>query len=246
MNAKNFGEILFCLLLLISPISLSFGYNLKLFPIGEKLEYEAKFGFINLGNMVLKIVDTTTINGKQCYFVSSHLNSSSDLNFLFTLNDTINVTTTINDLVPLFYEKRIHEGKYSIYQKLFFNQDSLYVTINDSAKIKISQPVMDLLSFWYYLRRIPLVENDTIVVYIFEARQQHRIECRVGKKETIKTPLGKFSTIRVTPKAPNKGVFGAGGAMDIWYTDDEKRFPVQIKTKLKFGTVLFKLKGVSN
>ncbi|MEO0128809.1 MAG: DUF3108 domain-containing protein [candidate division WOR-3 bacterium] len=246
MNAKHFREILPCLFLLIIPIYLSFGKNLKFFPIGEKLEYEARFGLINLGNMALQIIDTTTVNGKQCYLISSHLNSSSALNYLFILNDTINVTTTINDLMPVFYEKRIHEGKYTNYQKVNFNQDSLYVIINDSSRIKISQPVMDLLSFWYYLRCVPLIENDTIVLYIFEAKQQHRIDCVVGKKEIIKTPLGKFSTIRVTPKTSNKGVFGAGGSMDIWYTNDENRFPVQIKTKLKFGTVLFKLKEVSN
>ncbi|MEO0094726.1 MAG: DUF3108 domain-containing protein [candidate division WOR-3 bacterium] len=246
MNVKNLGSVLLLLSLLIISSAIPFGQNLKFFPIGEKLEYEARFGFIDLGNMVLKIVDTTTVDGKQCYLITSYLNSSSDLKFLFSLNDTINVTTTINDLMPVFYEKRIHEGKYTNYQKLKFNQDSLYVIINDSSKIKISQRVMDLLSFWYYLRCVPLIENDTIVLYIFEAKQQHRIDCVVGKKEIIRTPLGKFSTIRVTPKTSNKGVFGAGGSMDIWYTNDEKRFPVQIKTKLKFGTVLFKLKEVSN
>ncbi|MEO0094938.1 MAG: hypothetical protein ABIL66_03500, partial [candidate division WOR-3 bacterium] len=96
MNAKHFREILPCLFLLIIPIYLSFGKNLKFFPIGEKLEYEARFGLINLGNMALQIIDTTTVNGKQCYLISSHLNSSSALNYLFILNDTINVTTTIN------------------------------------------------------------------------------------------------------------------------------------------------------
>jgi len=244
MKFKFLERILF-LFLLTLPLNLLPSENLKIFPVGEKLEYEGKFGFINLGNMVLEIVDTATIAEGTYYVIVSCLNSNPDLNYLFSLNDTIKVYTMINSLTPVFYEKKIHEGKYSNYQRLKFNQDSFYVILNDSSKINLTQPVMDLLSFWYYLRRIPLIENDTIVLYIFEARQQHRIECIVGKKEIIKTPLGKFSTIRVTPKTPGKGVFGAGGSMDIWYTLDENRFPVQIKTKLKFGTVLFKLKGVS-
>ncbi len=245
MKFRYLEIILFLFLLTIVP-NLLHSENLKIFSIGEKLVYEGKFGFINLGNMVLKIVDTATVAGSACYLITSCLNSNPDLNYLFSLNDTIKVYTMINNLMPVFYEKKIHEGKYSNYQRLTFNQDSLYIILNDSLKIKITQPVMDLLSFWYYLRRIPLIENDTIVLYIFEARQQHRIECIVGKKEIIKTPLGKFSTIRVTPKTSGKGVFGAGGSMDIWYTLDDNRFPIQIKTKLKFGTVLFKLKGVSN
>ncbi len=246
MNLKSFVKILVYLFLFGGFLDCLFGQGLKPFSVGEKLEYEARYGFINLGNMVLQIVDTTIFEGEECYLITSRLNSSPDLNFLFSLNDTINVKTTKHNLMPIFYEKRIHEGKHSNYQKWYFNMDSLYVIINDSSKIKISQPVMDLLSFWYYLRRIPLIENDTIVQYIFEAKKAHRIECIVGKKETIKTPLGQFSTIRLTPKTSGKGVFGTGGSMDIWYTNDENRFPVQIKTKLKFGTVLFKLKGVAH
>ncbi len=227
------------------PFSIPFSKPLDRNLTYERLEYEAKFGFINLGNMVLEISDTMALGDKEYYLISSRLNSNPDLNFIFSLNDTIEVITTIEDLLPLRYEKRLHEGKYVKYEKMEFFQESLFVTINDSLSIENTEPTRDLLSFWYYLRRVPLTENDTLLLAIFEAKQQHRIECLVGKKEVIKTPLGKFATIKVTPQTKGKGVFGASGSMDIWYSNDENRYPVQIKTKLKFGTVVFKLKGVS-
>ncbi|MCX7994492.1 MAG: DUF3108 domain-containing protein [candidate division WOR-3 bacterium] len=214
------------------------------FPPGERFEYEARFGLLTLGHMVLEITDTLTVEDEKCYSITSRLCSNPDLKFAFSLFDTFNVITTVKGLLPVVYEKRIHEGKYSSYQKFYFNQESLYVITGDSTKINISQPVMDLLSFWYYLRLNPLVENDTITLYLFEGKREHKIECIVHKKEVIRTPLGRFSTIRITPKTAGKGVFGSSGSMDIWYTDDQKRFPVQIKTKLKFGTITFRLKGV--
>ncbi len=218
----------------------------NLFSPGERLQYDAKFGFINLGSMVLEIVDTVTIDRSLCYTISSRLNSNPALNFIFSLNDTISVFTTVNELLPVSYEKRTHEGKYTEYQKLHFFHDSLFVRVNDSVKMAITEPVRDLLSFWYCLRRMSLIEDDTIKLAIFDGKQQHTIECIVGKIEVVKTPLGKFSAIRVTPKTKGKGVFGSGGSMDIWYTDDNNRFPVQIRTKLKFGTVTFKIAGVNH
>lgn len=217
--------------------------SLKPFPVNEKFEYEARYGFIRLGSMVLEISDIATIDSKNCYAISCYLNSSPDLNFIFSLNDTIKVFTTIEGLLPVQYEKSVHEGQYQNYQKLTFNQDSLFVTLNDSQRIRISESSRDLVSFWYYLRRIPLIEKDTVKLMIFEARQSHKIECIVGKEETVKTPLGKFLAIRVTPRTAGKGVFGSSGSMDIWYTNDDHRLPVQIKTRMKFGTVVFKLQG---
>ncbi|MEO0205490.1 MAG: DUF3108 domain-containing protein [candidate division WOR-3 bacterium] len=242
---KNLITLSLTIMLISKTHNLPFCQSLEPFSLPEKLEYEAKYGFLRLGRMILEISDTTTMDNKKCYAIVSYLNSSSDLNFIFSLNDTIRVFTTVEGLLPVQHEKRVHEGKYQNYQKLTFNQDSLFVTVNDSLKVEVREPSRDLLSFWYYLRRIPLIENDTINLIIFESKQPYNIEGIIGKTETVKTSLGQFSAIRVILKTAGKGVFGSSGSMDIWYSNDKNRLPVQIKTRMKFGTVVFKLQGVS-
>jgi hypothetical protein len=63
-------------------------------------------------------------------------------------------------------------------------------------------------------------------------------------RETITTPAGTFKTIRVEPKSDSEGLIGKGKNLVLWLTDDERKMPVQLKSKLKIGTLLGKLKAI--
>jgi hypothetical protein len=214
------------------------------FSIGERLEYDAKFAFLNLGRMTLEIKDTLTYKGVPCYALSSIVTSNPRLRFLFSLNDTIEVYARQEDLLPLLYEEKINEGSYHKHALLVFDRDSLEVTYDDSLVFKIREDTRDLLTFWYYLRTIPLVIGDTVIVHIHKSQENYDVRCAVRKKETTTTGAGEFNTIVVSAQTDKEGIFGSKGGMDIWYSDDYVRYPVQIKAAMKFGSVLFKLKGV--
>ncbi|MGB3340979.1 MAG: DUF3108 domain-containing protein [bacterium] len=214
------------------------------FNPGERLEYEAKWSFLTLGTMTLEIIDTVDYDGFNCYHISSLLTSNPRLGFLFTLNDTIEVYTRTDDLLPLYYEEMINEGKYKSRSRLTFNHDSLVVNYDDTLFLELLENSRDLLSFWYYLRTIALEKGDTIPINIHKSQENHEILCYVVEEKVVKTPLGEFNAILVTPQTQGKGIFGSGGGMDIWYSRDEYRYPVLIKAKIKKGSILFKLKGV--
>lgn len=211
---------------------------------GEKLVYEAKFAFISLGTMELAIDDSISYNETPCYVLYSILNSNPSLSWLFTLNDTITVYSQIDGLIPLVYEESIHESNYSSSSKILFDHSASFATCDDTITIAISTDTRDMVSFWYYLRTIPLILDDTVHLDVYASMENHTIECPVIKKEVIKTSLGEFNTILVSPKTEGKGVFGSSGSMDIWYSDDSNRFPVRIKARMKTGSILFTLKEV--
>jgi hypothetical protein len=211
---------------------------------GEKLVYEAKFAFISLGTMELAIDDTISYNETPCYVLYSILNSNPSLSWLFTLNDTITVYSQTDGLIPLVYEENIHESNYKSSSKIEFDHTALIATCDDTMSIEISTDTRDMVSFWYYLRTIPLIVGDTVRLDVYASMENHIIECPVVKKEVIETSLGEFNTILVSPKTEGKGVFGSSGSMDIWYSDDSNRFPVRIKARMKTGSILFTLKEV--
>jgi len=71
------------------------------------------------------------------------------------------------------------------------------------------------------------------------------VTMEVEGREEIKTPLGVFKTIRVQPTA-DAGVVKNRGNIWIWYTDDDRHLPVQMRARLFWGTITFRLTANEN
>jgi hypothetical protein len=69
------------------------------------------------------------------------------------------------------------------------------------------------------------------------------VTMKVEAKEEIKTPAGTFQTVRVQPTA-EEGIVKNRGNIWIWYTDDARHMPVQIRARLFWGTITFHLQSV--
>ncbi len=211
---------------------------------GEQLEYNAQYKFLNIGRMTMEISDTITYEGRPCLIIVSILNSNPGLHFLFSLNDTITTIATRDSLLPLLVEENLHEGKFTAHTRQVFDQTGGTVVYDDSLTIPIPSATRDLLSFWYYLRTIPLEVGDSVPVNVHKSKKNYAIDCPVTRRETVKTDAGTFPTLLVEPQAEDKGIFGSKGAMAIWYADTAGRYPVQIKTSIKYGKITFKLQRI--
>jgi hypothetical protein len=76
------------------------------------------------------------------------------------------------------------------------------------------------------------------------SREVDTLRIDVQSREVIRTPAGVFHTIRVEPRS--EGAHLLGKNLVLWLTDDERRVPVQLKSKLKVGTLVGKLKSAEN
>ncbi len=68
---------------------------------------------------------------------------------------------------------------------------------------------------------------------------------KVLRREVLVTPLGRFNTIVIHPLLKSEGIFARTGDMFIWLTDDERRIPVQMKSKVAVGSITATLTGGS-
>ena len=55
---------------------------------------------------------------------------------------------------------------------------------------------------------------------------------KVLRKETIEVPAGTFNTVVVQPIIQTDGLFGQGGEAEVFFTDDERRILVHMRSKV--------------
>jgi len=103
----------------------------------------------------------------------------------------------------------------------------------------------DLLTGVFYASSQPMELGHDIILSVFDAQHTVPVTMKVEAREVIKTTLGTFKTLRVHPTA-DAGVVKNRGDIWIWYTDDERHLPVQMRARLFWGTITFSLTGNEN
>lgn len=234
-------DVRFCVIILLSFLC---GQDLP-FQIGEKLVYNAKFNIIPSGDASLEVIGVETINGLETYHARFMARTSPTLDRLYKLRDQVDIWLDKTNLFTHQLKKNINEGNYHKKTLTTIHYDALFAIINSDTVI-ITGPVRDPYSLIFYLRSIPLKVGELLEFTSFENKKSTPFKLAVTGKETVKTHAGSFKCIVVKPFNQGKALLKNEGEMQIWFSDDEKRLPVQIQIKLKFGSMNLKLKEIIN
>ncbi len=100
--------------------------------------------------------------------------------------------------------------------------------------------VTDVVSGIFYVAAQKLAVGDTYTFPLNDGNKTLDVTVRVEAKEQLKLPAGTFNTIRTAPQAA-AGVLKDRGRIWIWYSDDARHLPVQMRARMLWGTLTFKL-----
>jgi len=104
--------------------------------------------------------------------------------------------------------------------------------------------VTDVISGFFYVASLPLAPGYSEIFPVNDNGKTTDIEVKVESRDRVKSPLGQFDTLRVKVE-PVSGPMKGKGVLWVWFTDDGRRIPVQMKSKLGFATLLFQLQQIS-
>jgi peptidyl-tRNA hydrolase len=102
--------------------------------------------------------------------------------------------------------------------------------------------VIDSLSGIFYAGSQKLTIGQDFKLPLADAMRTVAVTMKVEAREDVKTPAGTFTAIRVQPTA-DAGVVKNRGTITVWYSDDARHLPVQIRAKLFWGTITFHLQS---
>lgn len=206
------------------------------FGLGEYLEFSVGYGIVKAGSATMQVRELITERGRPAYRIMTTATSNSFFDSFYPVRDTMRSHL---DLVGLFswrYEKHMREGDYRKDQVVDFHQDQGFA-VDGTDTIPIPPYAQDVLSALYYVRTQKLEVGKSLRVPNMTDRTNYDLEVRVLARETISTPAGEFTCLKVEPLLQAAGIFKHEGRVTVWMTDDRLHMPVLMKSKLVVGAI---------
>ena len=214
------------------------------FQIGERLTYNVSFTGITAGQASLEVVNDTVVNNYHQLHIRFNARTTFPVSSIYTINDQVDTWLDSKYLYTKKLTKNIREGKYKNDSYTIIDYDQS-IAITNGDTVIIDQFLRDSYSLFYFLRTIPLIIGETIDFTAFDGKIITPFQVITKSKETINTMAGTFPCLVVKPFREGTTLLKNKGDMMIWFSDDKIRLPIQIRIKLKYGSMLLKLKDIN-
>jgi hypothetical protein len=205
--------------------------------VGEKLTFSVRWKFIRAGEATLEIVDIEEVDGRPCYHVVSRAKSNGFFDRIYRVRDTVQSWMDIDFLYSRRFEKRLREGGYRRDQRIIMDHDTRRASYQNGKVFEFAPGAHDVLSAFYYVRTLNLEPGLEFWLESHADRKNYPLKVVVHGRERIKVPAGTFDCLVVEPMLRTPGLFKHKGKLTIWLTDDERRIPVQMQSKIPVGSI---------
>ena len=217
------------------------------YAVGERLVFDVSYGPITAGEAVMAIPRLETIAGRTTYRVEFSVNSLSTFDWIYTVRDRYLTFIDVEAIAPLRFEQHIREGTY----KRDFTAE--FDPINGVARTTEgtfpSPPyVHDIMSAFYYARTLDYSKmkiGDHVLLYNYYRDKAYDLRVKFLGRQELEVAAGTFNTLVVEPLIMEGGLFKAEGRIVIWLTDDERKMPIRVITKVVIGSIDVELREYS-
>ena len=219
------------------------------FPYGQTLHYEGEWRFWTAGVATVRIEQSGPQN-----HVAANADSTGVVSLLYRVQDRFNSYFDAKSLCSSKLIKHSEEGSHRRETTITYDYargkavlDERSLKDNQQKRVENDIPncVTDVLSGIFYVGSLPLQVGTTYTFPLNDGSKTVTVQAHVEGKEQIKTPAGTFQTLRVGPEGDSGTLLKNKGRIWIWYTDDEKHLPVQMRAKLFWGTVTIYLTSIT-
>jgi len=221
--------------------------NQSAFSLGERLVYDVGYSFITAGEAVFSIPSMETINGRECYQVLFSVASTPTFSFFHKVDDRYETMLDKKGIFPWRFTQRIREGKYSYDFAAEFDQ--LHnIAVTKEGRYPIPPYVHDVVSAMFYARTLDYSKSrpgEKIFLQNFYKDTTYQLAVKFLGYQQISVDAGTFNCVLVEPLIMEGGLFKSEGRIIIWMTNDQRKIPVKVSTKVVIGSIDSELREYS-
>lgn len=218
------------------------------FGFGERLEFRVGYKFITAGRAYFQIAPEPIYReGRPCYDIWFEVRSLESLDWLYRVRDRYRTVLDVAGIFPWEFEQHIREGNFRRDFSARFDQRNRKA-ITTEGTFDVPPYVHDIVSAFYYVRTLNLgayTKGSVIQHQNFFDRQTHDLGVRILGRQTVEVEAGTFRCIVIEPLIKEGGLFKSEGRILIWLSDDDRKIPVKVSTKIPIGTIDAELTGYS-
>ncbi len=224
--------------------------RISAFQPGEVLKYNISWSnIITAGIAVMEVKKDTLPDGREVLRFSVEGHSTGLVDKFIHVTDTAQSIFDPVAMQSLEYSLREKYGKKSRRREVLFDPVSRTVVskLNEDQPETFTVPdrVLDALAAFYRIRTLEdLNEDKDSAIDVHDSGKNWSVEIQTLGREKITTRMGEFSTIKVRTYPRYEGVFMNKGEVYLWLTDDSRKVPVLMKSKLAVGSFVFTLTDI--
>jgi hypothetical protein len=232
------------LLGLISPSPLSGQVDGLPFGSGERLRYAVRWRGLPAGHAeILVSTDgaaghwTATAKAKSVGYVSN----------VYPVDDEYESRFKSPGFCSLGIHKQIQEAERHRQVKLQFDPEERVARLEDRDLANGSPPkleqfdipacVQDILSAVFFARSLPMTVGQSFEFPLNDGANTIQVRAEVQAEEEVSTEAGQFQAVRVEPDVFSGRLFAGNGRLFLWFSNDERRIPVQLRAQIGVGTI---------
>jgi hypothetical protein len=216
------------------------------FPDGQSYVFAAEWHLIRAGTGVVKM--ETAGNERK---VIATAESQGVVNVIFPVHDRFEAHFDPRTFCSLSIFKHSEEGARKRETSIQFDYprkksvlDEKNLKTGETKRVEhdLAACATDVITGFYYLQSLPL-ELGEIYEFPISDGKTTVVRATVEKREQIRVPAGTFPSVLVTAEATS-GPLQSKGKVWVWYSEDASHTPVQMRAKLGWGTLLFRLQRI--
>ena len=207
------------------------------FRPGERLAYTVEYGRVPAGSMEIRIEGLETYRERPAYHIVFEAATNRAISFVYELDTLEESYFDAERFHSLYYRRTGTENDRDRAKEYSFDQENqLRIEIGGDT-VPTSPNAVDQLAMMYYLRMIPLDQGAKYRLTNQADPDDNPLTIKVSKRERIKVPAGTYDTVLLElDLQTDSGMFKKGGKNRVWVTDNARRIPVKVSTKLGLGS----------